>query len=229
MTSRKLTPELLDDLPPDDPAAVHSRRDLWWLNHLMLHRRTWRKWWRGFFPDPPRRCAEIGAGDARLLQAVLRDAYPSGGAGAVLTLVDRSPCVNPQVLTDLRGAGWQVDVAAEDVFAWLGSAPEQDVITANLFLHHFDDDALRRLLAACAEKCRIFLALEPRRSALGLAGCAALPLIGCNSVTRHDARVSVEAGFAGRELTALWPQNGWNIEERAHFPFGHAFIARRTA
>jgi len=47
-------------------------------------------------------------------------------------------------------------------------------------------------------------------------------------VTRHDAVVSVRAGFRGGELAALWPRGeGWTIEERARGPFGHAFVARR--
>jgi hypothetical protein len=35
-------------------------------------------------------------------------------------------------------------------------------------------------------------------------------LIGCNAVTRHDAAVSMRAGFIRQELSALWPdrQNG---------------------
>ena len=228
MKPRLLTPELLDDLPPDDPAAQHSRRDLWRLNHLMRHRRTWTKWWRCFFPQPPALAAELGAGDARVLAAVLRDAYPAGGHGARLVLVDRSPCVAAETLDDLARAGWQVESAAADVFDWLVHAPVQDLISANLFLHHFAQADLARLLAACAQKCRTFLALEPRRGAMGLAACAALPLIGCNAVTRHDARVSVEAGFTGAELTALWPQHGWSVAEHRHFPFGHTFTARRS-
>ncbi len=51
-----------------------------------------------------------------------------------------------------------------------------------------------------------------------------LPLIGCNRVTRHDAAVSVQAGFTGAELTALWPA-GWRITESAAGLFTHSFIA----
>ena len=69
--------------------------------------------------------------------------------------------------------------------------------------------------------------MEPRRGWLGLAGVAALPLIGAHRVTLHDARVSVEAGFRARDISALWPREGWLCEERRAFPFSHWFCARR--
>jgi hypothetical protein len=52
--------------------------------------------------------------------------------------------------------------------------------------------------------------------------------IGCNSVTRHDALVSVRAGFSGDELSALWPdKKNWQLTERRAGPFSHLFIAQR--
>ena len=60
-------------------------------------------------------------------------------------------------------------------------------------------------------------------------GCRLMWLIGCNDVTRHDAVVSVRAGFTNRELSALWTASGWKLEERAAPPFSHLFVARRDA
>ena len=38
------------------------------------------------------------------------------------------------------------------------------------------------------------------------------------------------AGFAGRELSALWPDEaGWQLDERPAAPFSHLFVARRDA
>jgi len=54
-------------------------------------------------------------------------------------------------------------------------------------------------------------------------------LMGCNAVTRHDARVSVRAGFRDDELSRLWPSGGWTLEERGAPPFSHLFVARRDA
>jgi hypothetical protein len=48
-------------------------------------------------------------------------------------------------------------------------------------------------------------------------------------VTRHDAVASVHAGFAGRELSRLWPGEGWRLWEGLTLPFTHVFSARRDA
>jgi hypothetical protein len=45
-------------------------------------------------------------------------------------------------------------------------------------------------------------------------------------VTRHDAVASVRAGFAGRELSGLWPEAGWQRREGLALPFTHFFAAQ---
>ncbi len=227
MKPRRLTPELLDSLAPDAPEARASRRDLRVLNPIMGHRRAWRSWLRSEFPDgPPRQIAELGAGDGAATAENILTVFPQG-KGATLILVDRAPCVDAGALVALHRAGWNVEIEAADVFQWLAETRHTDVIFANLFLHHFEAEPLSRLLAAVSKATPRFAAMEPRRDYLALAGVAALPLIDVHPVTLHDARVSVEAGFCGRELTALWPHSGWACEERRAFPFSHWFCARR--
>jgi len=227
MNVRRLTPELLDELPPETPEARASRRDLHALNALMGHRRAWRSWLRREFgSEPPRSIVEIGAGDGAMVAENLLATFPDG-KGATRLLVDRAPWVADSTLRALRDADWEVNIEAADVFVWLENAPRTDAICANLFLHHFDDAALARLFSRASCASRIFAALEPRRGWLSLAGTVALPLIGANRVTRHDARVSVEAGFRAQELSTLWPIDGWRCEERRALPFSHWFCARR--
>ena len=70
--------------------------------------------------------------------------------------------------------------------------------------------------------------IEPRRAAWPLFCCRWLWVIGCNAVTRHDARVSVRAGFSGRELSVLWPdKTNWQLDERHASLFSHLFVARK--
>ena len=89
---------------------------------------------------------------------------------------------------------------------------------------------LQHLRAAHEPERRGDSACEPRRSRFALRASRLLGLIGCNDVTRHDAAASVRAGFAGRELSALWPDEaGWQIDERPAAPFSHLFVARRDA
>ena len=75
-----------------------------------------------------------------------------------------------------------------------------------------------------------FVCCEPRRARLALVGSRLLGLIGCNAVTRHDALISVHAGFRGTELSDAWRAacgDGWTLEERAAGPFSHVFGATR--
>src|SRR5262249_52394818 len=117
-----------------------------------------------------------------------------------------------------------------DVFDFLTRSPKVGAITANLFLHHFTDEPLARLLARAAELTRLFVTCEPRRGKLGVEAGRLLWVVGCNDVSVHDAIVRARAGFAGHELSALWPKDGaWELHEQAAGLFMHCFVAHRTA
>jgi len=100
---------------------------------------------------------------------------------------------------------------------------------ANLFLHHFPTAELTELLQGLARRARALVALEPRRSARALACSRLVSLLGCNEVTCHDAVASVQAGFAGHELSRLWPGGDWALQERSAGLFSHYFAARRIS
>ena len=117
-----------------------------------------------------------------------------------------------------------------DVRDWLArpAAEAYDVLSANLFLHHFQEAHLTGLLRAAAGSARVFIAVEPRRSTGSLFISRLLWFIGCGQVTRHDAVASVRAGFTGRELSGLWPADeSWTLQERTAGLFSHLFIAQR--
>ena len=119
-----------------------------------------------------------------------------------------------------------------DVFEWLARPADRvfDVIIANLFLHHFDAAGLKTLLSSVAQRTRMFIACEPRRSGFALVGSCLLGVVGCNDVSRHDAVVSVRAGFDGLELSALWPASStWTLKEHASGLFSHCFTAARVS
>jgi hypothetical protein len=148
-----------------------------------------------------------------------------------VVLVDREPAVSPKTKAQFDALEWRVEYAQMDVFEWLEQSRPQpaDVTLVTLFLHHFKDHDLRRLLRSAAAQTRLFVACEPRRSAPALGATRLLRLIGCNDVTRHDARVSVRAGFTGRELSAAWPDGAaWKLEERRAGPFTHYFVAQKV-
>ena len=148
-----------------------------------------------------------------------------------VVLVDQQNLINPATSEKFVAIGWQPQSVAADVFAWLAQpgGPVFDVIVANLFLHHFDAARLAELLSLAARRTRVLIACEPRRSGRGLLGSHLLGVVGCNDVSRHDAVVSVRAGFKNQELSALWPAGGaWTLREHARGLFSHCFVAARV-
>lgn len=234
MPQRNVVPELLDSLPVDDPLAIGSRADLRRINRIMgaaslLARAL----------DPLLRDAgtvelvELGAGDGNLLLRVA-ESRAKDWPQVRLRLLDLQPVVSDITLQRYRKLGWRCEVMRADVFDWLAQdearsgADDRPIVIANLFLHHFEGERLASLLHGIAARARAVVCIEPRRSRGALLGSHLLGAIGCNQVTRHDAVVSVRAGFRGRELTDRWPQPDlWRIDEGNAGLFSHRFVAVR--
>ncbi len=227
---RTLHSELVDDLPPEHPGAMASRRDLRRLNAIMGHAGIFSRSLKKVFPQKtPSRIVEIGAGDGDLL---LRIAKRLAGQWHDMdaTLVDQQDLLNNGTKADFATLNWGVRSVRGDIFQWMAdtAGEKTDVILGNLILHHFSDGQLSTLFSVIAKKADALIAVEPRRAALPLFCARSLFLIGCNPVTCHDAPVSVQAGFTGRELSNLWPRDGqWELVERSAGLFSHLFVARR--
>lgn len=233
---RTVQPELLDILPPNDPQAVHSRRDLvrvnqWMRNPMCLAAAIQ----QALPPQPLAFLTDLGAGDGTFLLAVARQLSRSNRATepqatpVSATLLDIHRNVSATTLKALEALGWHATPVVADVFDWQPTSGAREVVIANLFLHHFDDARLESLLRLISQRAELFIAIEPRRAPFPLFCSHLLGGIGCNAVTRHDAVVSVRAGFAGRELSARWPQpSKWRLTERRAGVFSHLFMAQRT-
>jgi hypothetical protein len=128
-------------------------------------------------------------------------------------------------------ADGKLTVLRADVVEWARENHSQhfDLCITTLFLHHFDAATLGQLMAAIATHSDAFVACEPRRNAFARLGSHFVGMLGVNSVTRGDAVKSVEAGFAGYELTGMWPNahNNWRCDEYSAPPFTHCFAAAR--
>jgi hypothetical protein len=224
---RIVQPEYLDQLPPADPQALRSRRDLRRLNALMRHPAILAAHLRRFARQNHfNKITELGAGDGKfLLCAAQKTSSPVPWQN--VTLLDFKDHVSPETLASFKKIGWQPRVVVADVFQW--PAAETQIVVSNLFLHHFETGPLQMLLSLIAQRAELFIAIEPRRCQWSLAWSQLLGLIGCNAVTRHDAVVSVKAGFAARELSGLWPGGaGWQLTEKFVPPFSHLFVAQRV-
>ena len=232
---RIVEPELLDTLPPADPRAMRSRRDLrrvnaWMRNHVIMARAL-QKDWNG---SAPKQITELGAGDGNFLLRVAQNikvgqaSSLSTSADVKVTLLDRQKNVSAETLTAFASLGWRAEAVVADVFDWAPTAGGSEVILANLFLHHFEDARLTELLAKISRHARVFIAVEPQRFNRASLCAQLLRFIGCNDVTLHDAAASIRAGFSGDELSALWPdKQNWQLTEQSAGAFSHLFIARK--
>lgn len=179
---------MLDKLAATDPAAMASRRDLRRMNALFggetwLLKRLAGTVGRG-------ECAvEFGAGEGRLLGRLAARRPDVQWQG--WDLQER-----PQGLR--KEVGWQCG----DILTGPGKT-EVNWLFGNLILHHFSDaDLLALGQGWLTESVRGLLFVEPRRSWLSLVLLKIVwPLL--HPVTRHDAAVSVRAGFCRDELALL--------------------------
>jgi SAM-dependent methyltransferase len=229
--TRCVEAETLDHLREDDPRAIRSRRDLRRINRIMGNILIIDSLLNRSLSHPPLRIAELGAGDGSLLLR-LAERRARGWPAVTLTLVDRQNLLSAAMRAAFADLGWTVRAAAMDVFAWLEREdhPRYDAIVANLFVHHFEADALSRLFRAIAQITECFVACEPRRARVPLLASHLVGAVGANSVTRRDAVLSVRAGFRDRELSACWPNNGeWHTSETDARLFSHTFAAVRRA
>ncbi|MDQ6631589.1 MAG: class I SAM-dependent methyltransferase [Verrucomicrobiota bacterium] len=223
--NRILEPEWLDELLPNEPRAERSRRDLQrvnlWMGHLGIMQRNLKN---SFPENPPQRIVEIGAGDGTFMLRVAQ--HFSQWKKIEVTLVDRQNIISEKTRAGFGALGWNVKIITEDIFD--GRLGECDCLMANLFLHHFSEKQLSALFEKVAAQTNFFLACEPRRSDFALAASRMIGLIGCNAVTRHDAIISVRAGFSNSELSNLWPKTkDWTLQENRAGMFSHNFVAKR--
>jgi hypothetical protein len=241
---RTVLPELLDGLGPQDPSAQRSRKDLRRLHQIMGTQKILLGALRKMPIHGPHAASarplqvlEIGAGDGSLMLGVAQ-ALKGTWADVSLTLLDQLNLLEPTTVKRYASARWRVSAEVGDVIDWAQPDPmvaltpskgRWDLIVANLFLHHFERPQLAGLLAAISERSNYFVACEPRRAWIPLAGSHLVGVVGANAVTRADAVLSVHAGFNQQELGSLWPDatSEWKTKEYSAGMFSHCFTALR--
>jgi Methyltransferase domain len=229
---RRVEPELLDQLPADDPRAIRARSDVRRANTLMMN--------AGIMASAlmqhgsglkPRTIVDLGSGDGQLMLRVARRLAPRW-PDVTVVLQDKQDIVSGATREAFAALRWRVETSATDVFDFLSNARPSnvDVVTSNLFLHHFVDEQLIRLLARVAQLARLVVVCEPRRAKFVVRASRLLWAVGFSDVGVHEAVVSARAGFRGKELSALWPtQDHWELHEQAVGLFSHCFVAGRAA
>lgn len=194
---RQVIPELLDALPHEDPTAVRSREELHFINRLMgNHRWICRTLQKQDLQN--KRILELGAGDGSLAQQAWNEGIAQPAQWSALDLA-------PPPVAWPHEAVWHQG----DLFA-LPGLPDTEIIVANLFLHHFENEGLQELGAHLPESCRLLIACEPARRRLhSLQGHLLSTIIDLSEVTHHDMLVSIRAGFLGDELAQALGLQGW--------------------
>ncbi len=97
-----------------------------------------------------------------------------------------------------------------------------DVVTASLFLHHFDDEELPRLLDSLSRLARRALVVNDLHRALVpyLLGTALFPLLLRCRVSVEDGLLSIRRGFREGELRAAFAAAGLPaVAIRRSFPY----------
>lgn len=203
MKVREVRPEKLDALPSSHPDALASRRDLRRLN-------SWFGTFRWFskklpiFGKSSKLRLELGAGDGSL------SAFLQGRC--IANEAKRTPSwhcmdIRPEMLRKTKGLEWHL----EDLLKF-NQYDQFDVIFGNLILHQFKDDDLRKFGESIGDTTHALVFQEPWRSRFFMWGSHCLTRF-LHPVTRHDAAVSVRAGFRGEELPHLLGLNkgSWKV------------------
>ncbi|MFN7939843.1 MAG: methyltransferase domain-containing protein [Bryobacteraceae bacterium] len=207
LTGRRIRAERLDEAGDVEAAAnlADLRRINRWLGGHSVLRGCLRRWYGA---GDRFRMLDIGAASGDTA-AVVRKAFP----GSRVVSLDHA-------LRNLRMAP-QPKLAA-DAFRLPFAAGSFDVVGCSLFLHHFEDEDVVRLMEEMRRVSRRYVqAIDLERRWLARQFLPATRwLLGWNEVTLHDGPVSVEAAFRVEELRRLGAAAGLQgVRVRAHYPW----------
>lgn len=215
MRTRVLQRELLETYPDDHPDAIRGREDLLVVNAFMGNHRWMERMLRQH-RQPGWRITELGAGDGALS----------------MRFWQKGICQSAELHgVDLAGrpAHWPEDAQWTQGNLLQQPLPDSEVLVANLILHHFQDDQLRRLGCRISHGTRLILAAEPARLRIHTwLGSLLCQLAELNHITSYDMQVSIRAGFRGDELRrALGLGEEWQVSAQMHPLGGYRFMAWR--
>ncbi|WP_309382384.1 class I SAM-dependent methyltransferase [Cerasicoccus frondis] len=210
---RTVKAEILDTLAHDDERARRNRQDLRRINSLLGNARWFA---RTVFTqlNTGDRILDLGAGEGLLADLLSADDLRVGR----YTGVDLAP----------RPKHLRAD------FQWLRedlqtvSFDEADVLIGNFILHQFEDDVLKEIGSRIRQSnLRLIAFNETARYAMHRWQlCLIYPLL-CD-VSRHDGRVSIDAGFRGNELPELLGLGDeWALTVRRTFLGSYRLLAER--
>lgn len=218
LRERARDPEQLDEGVPEAEALL-SLGDLRLVNRWLAGRGSLLRAVRPHLP-PGGRLLDVGCGSGDV-PAFLRERLPGPllavGVDVKLVHLQATPPAVRRVVGDVRRLPF----------------PDQafDVVTASLFLHHFDDPELPDLLAGLHRLARRALVVSDlRRAHVPHAfGRALFPLLFRSRVSVEDGLLSIRRGFREGELRAAFARAGIpGVEIRRSFPYRLLAVAGRS-
>jgi ubiquinone/menaquinone biosynthesis C-methylase UbiE len=170
---------------------------------------------------------DVGTGSADIPGAVA-DWCNERGVAATIAALDLSER-NLRIARSRLGINEAVQLVRGDSRRLPFANRSFDVVTASLFLHHFEDADVARLLAEFARVARravIVNDLIRHRVPYWFAKVSG-PLLATSYLTRYDGPASVLRGFTIAEMATLAERAGLRrIELRRRFPYRLSLIAQ---
>jgi ubiquinone/menaquinone biosynthesis C-methylase UbiE len=169
---------------------------------------------------------DVGTGSADIPSEVVRWCR-SRGIAATVAALDISER-NIRIARTRLGVGEDLNLVRANALHLPFSARSFDYVTASLFLHHFRDDDVVRLLSEFARVARRAVIVNDLVRNLVPYYFIRLTgrLILTNWISRNDGPVSVLRGFTRSELTSLAKRAGLsNCRVEREFPYRLSLVA----
>jgi len=221
LSQRATEPELLDEGVPE-AEAIQSLADLRFVNRWLGGRRSLLAAVLPHLQELPRASLlDVGCGSGdlpALVRGALRRTPLTVGVDIKLLHLQQAPAGVERVVADVRS---------------LPFAPSSfDVVTASLFLHHFDAPEIATVLRLLFGLARRALVVSDLRRALVpyAFGRATFPWLFRSRVSVEDGLLSIRRAFTLRELQAAFAEAGIpDVVIVRRFPYRLVAVARRAA
>ena len=220
LRTRASEPEALDvGVAPDE--ALRSLADLRFVNRWLGNRGRFVRAVLPYLQASPRpRLLDVGCGSGDVT-AVLRQALEGRLAAAAVDIkllhLQAAPRELLRVVADARRLPF-----APNTF---------DVVTASLFLHHFDQTALPELLRALYALARRALVVNDLRRARVpyVFGKAVFPLLFKSRVSVEDGLISIRSSFREPDLRAAFSAAGVpSVRIERNWPYRLLAVAEKS-
>ncbi|MCB9846213.1 MAG: methyltransferase domain-containing protein [Phycisphaeraceae bacterium] len=209
--TRRLTPELMDAPDVDRDQLGRALAYIRWVNRRLGGTRALvaplSRWARRWPSDRPITMLDVGTGSADLPVVAARWARRNGHdlritaidlhdgtLGHARAFVERNTDVRDAITLELADALSLRERFADGSF---------DVVHAGLFLHHLPEEGVVRVLTAMDHIARAGVIWNDLCRSLAAKAAVRLLTLSASRMIRHDARVSVEAGFTRHEAIEL--------------------------